>query len=117
MNKNRLADLRNLEVNIDPGVWKSIEDELDRRRKRRMFFLWLLAGGAVISSLIFTGIQYKETSSAKRIKSEEAMAVIDNIRTNEFKTNQNNLMPGSKSNSVENDPIKLNQAPKPGENL
>ncbi len=49
MKDKKINALRNLEVDVDPVVWKSIEAELDRKPKRRVLYIFLIAAIAVSS--------------------------------------------------------------------
>src|SRR5438128_358435 len=89
MNYNRLIELQNLEVDVDPKVWRSIEAELDRRRRRGLFFILCLTGLVLSASIFFINHQRGAKVSSETVELNSKVN-IDNSKIELGKTYSNN---------------------------
>jgi hypothetical protein len=88
MNNKRLIELQNLEVDVDPKVWRSIEAELDKKRRRGLFFILFLTGIVLSASIFF--INYRESTELSDVELNSKFKIEDfNIKIGKANTNTN----------------------------
>lgn len=96
------------------SVWEGIEKDLNEKKKKRRFFIWLFMAAIIGSSFItFTYIHFNSTNFNQEnlgipSKTNSDDAVTTNYNSNHKNNSKNNLNSSADSNSIQNETKTVN---------